>query len=123
MSNPVDKPRGEPTESDPNVAPQGAEKKQQAVAQLESEIERWQAKIDAARLQMHLGAREVRDTLQPLIEKLERELSQAQKEWKQLNDASEGAWKDIQHGLRLSLKAMQRSFDKAEQHFEKSDEN
>jgi len=36
--------------------------------------------------------------------------------------ATESAWQDIRNGLKLSFKAMQRSFEKAEQNFKKDDE-
>ncbi len=98
------------------------EDKRQAASILETEIAEWQTKIDAAKLQMHLGARDARDKLQPQLQRLEDELSQAKAEWNELQKASEGAWDDVHHGLKLSLKAMQRSFDKARQHFDAPEE-
>lgn len=89
---------------------------------LETEFAEWQTKIDAAKLQMHLGARDARDNLQPQLQQLENELSQAKAEWNKLQEASESAWDDVHHGLKLSLKAMQRSFDKASRHFDKPDD-
>lgn len=98
------------------------EDKRQAESILETEIAEWMTKIDAAKLQMHLGTRDARDKLQPQLQRLEDELSRAKAEWDELQEASESAWDDVHHGLKLSLRAMQRSFDKARQHFDVPEE-
>ena len=92
---------------------------QQKIArELRSEVESWQGKIDAAKLQMHLGAGEARDRLRPHVERLEQEIARVEAAWEQLEASSEGAWEDTQHGLKLSLLAIQRSFEKAKKHFD-----
>ena len=95
---------------------------QQVISGLEPEINQWQAKIDAAKLQMHLGAKEAREKLRPHIERLEQDLGRVKASWAQLEESSENAWKDTQHGLRISLLALQRSYDKAKQHFDNPDD-
>lgn len=98
------------------------ETKQQTVKdQLQGELESWQTKIDEARLQMHLGAKEVEQNIQPHIERLEQEYTQAKMQWEQLENASEGAWDDIQGGVSRSMKSMQMAFEKAKKHFPDQD--
>jgi predicted nucleic acid-binding Zn-ribbon protein len=84
---------------------------------LEDEMVKWQTQIDEARLQLHLGAMETKEKLQPHIDELEKKLDDAKKQMEEFDDASEKAWKDIKRGLDSSFKAMQRSFDKAKKHF------
>lgn len=100
-------------------AQQSSEERQEIAREFKSEIESWQGKIDAAKLQMHLGAREVRDRLRPDVERLEQDLARVDAAWEQLEVSSEGAWKDTRDGLKLSLLAIQRSYDKAKKHFDK----
>lgn len=91
------------------------------VEKVEAELSEWQTKVDEAKLQLHLGAKEVQDKLQPHVDELEQELSQAQAQWQQLQDSAEGAWENIEHGVSLSMKAMQKAFDKAKKHFPDED--
>ena len=96
---------------------------QQMISGLESEIDQWQARVDAAKLQMHLGAKEAREKLRPHVERLEQDLGRVKASWAQLEKASENAWKDTHHGLKISLLALRRSFDKAKQHFDSPDDS
>jgi len=79
---------------------------------IEREIVDWQAKVDAAKLQMHLVPAEVADRLRPHVERLEAEVNQAQREWRQLAIASDSAHQDLIRGLKLMLRALQRSFER-----------
>ena len=85
--------------------------------QLNDKLANLQTKIDEAKVQMHLGAKDTQDKIQPYVDELEQELAQAKKQWDQLEDASEGAWADIQSGLSKSIKSMEIAFDKAKKHF------
>ena len=85
--------------------------------QMEDELANLQTKIDEAKLQVHLGAKDTQDKIQPYVDELEEELAQAKKQWNQFEDASEGAWADIQSGLSKSIKSMEIAFDKAKKHF------
>lgn len=85
--------------------------------QLNDELVNLQTKIDEAKLQVHLGAKDTQDKIQPYVDELEEELAQAKKQWDQFEDASEGAWGDIQSGLSRSIKSMEMAFDKAKKHF------
>ena len=87
--------------------------------QLQQEVAKWQTKIDEAKLQLNLAAMDAHDKLQPHVEQLDLELHQAQEKWQKFESASGSAWQDIQHGLKMSFKSMQQSFDKAQQHFKK----
>ena len=85
--------------------------------QLEEELAAWQARVDEARLQMHLGAKDAQDEIQSQLEDLERELQKAKQQWGQLENASENAWNDISRGLSLSFDSMKDAFAKAKKHF------
>jgi len=89
--------------------------------QLQAELENLQSIVDEVKLQMHLGAKEVQDKIQPHLDELEQELRQAKEKWNQFENSSESAWEDIQNGLRLSLKSMQQAFEKAKKHFPEQD--
>jgi hemerythrin-like domain-containing protein len=95
--------------------------KQTLTEQLKGEMAKWQTKMDEAKVQMHLGAKEAQDKLRPHIDKLEQELSEAEKQWQELENATESAWEDIHRGLKSSLKVMHNSFEKAQQHFQKEE--
>jgi chromosome segregation ATPase len=86
--------------------------------QLENEMVKWQTKIDEARLQLHLGALEAKDKLQPHINELEKDLEIAKKQMEEFDDATEDAWKDIRKGLKSSFNTMKKSFDNAKKHFD-----
>jgi len=90
--------------------------------QLEEELATWQTRIGEARLQIHLGSRDAQDTMQSHLQELEREFQKAKEQWGQLESASENAWNDISHGLKLSFDSMKDAFAKAKQHFPKDGE-
>jgi chromosome segregation ATPase len=96
--------------------------KQEVKKQVEAEIEKWQTKIDEAKVQMHLGAKELEDKLAPHVEKMEQELQEADNKRKQLEEVAGDAWQDIHHGLKISFKAMDKAFSDAMQHCEKQSE-
>jgi len=89
--------------------------------QLQAELANLQSIVDEVKLQMHLGAKEAQDKMQPHLDELELELMQAKEKWDQFESSSESAWEDIQAGLRKSLKAMQQAFEKAQKHFPDQD--
>ena len=90
--------------------------------QLEDELENVQSMVDEIKLQLHLGAKEAQDKIQPHLDELEQEFMQTKEKWSQFESSSESAWEDIQAGLRLSLKSMQQAFEKAKKHFPEQDE-
>lgn len=94
----------------------------QATLEMKSEINAWQARIDAAKLQMYLGARGARDRLPQHVERLQQDLAHASAVWEQLEKSSEGDRKDTQHCLRSSLMAVQRSFENAKKYLDSSDD-
>jgi len=106
-----------------STQPPPSDSKQQVIVGLKPEIDQWQARIDAAKLQMHLGTKEARAKLRPHVERLEQDLGRVNIAWVQLEASSDDAWKDIYHGLKLLLLAIRRSFAKAEQYFENPDDN
>ena len=48
-------------------------------------------------------------------------MSEAKEKWEQLEDASEKSWESIERGLKVSFNVMQKSFDKAKEHFKTED--
>lgn len=90
---------------------------------LQAELEKLQSIVDEVKLQMHLGAKEAQDKIQPHLDELEQELMRANEKWNKFESSSESAWEDIQTGLRLSLKSMQLAFEKAKKHFPEQDKN
>ena len=96
------------------------EKSRLESALLKREIHDWQAKVDAARLQMHLAPAEVADGLRPHVERLVAEINQASREWRQLSIASDSAQQDLIRGLKLMLRALQRSFERVDWQLERS---
>lgn len=85
--------------------------------QLKKEIAQWQTKMDEAKLQLHLGAKEVQDEIQPHVEILAQELIQAKKQLQAFENAAEDAWQDINEGIKASFHVMQTSFENAQKHF------
>ena len=85
--------------------------------ELGKELAKWQTKMDEAKVQLHLGAKDAQDKLQPHVDKLEQELEEAKQQWQQLEEASEKSLKDIEKGVRVSITAMKKSFENAKEHF------
>ena len=86
---------------------------------LGKEIDKWQSKIDEARLQMHLGVQEAEDKLKPHVEQLEEEMDKAKDKMKELEKSSEGAWGEIKEGIESSVDVMKMAFESAQEHFTK----
>ena len=103
--------------------PKGEElpEKTELEQELDKQLASWETRIDEARVQMHLGAKEVEEKIQPHVATLEEEFRQAKQQWGKLEDASEGAWDDIKSGFSLSMKSMEKAFEKAKEHFPDKD--
>ncbi len=93
--------------------------KQTIKEQLEKELEEWQTKMDAAKVQMHLGMKDAEDKMKPYVEQLDKELDQAKVKLEELGKSSEGAWGEVKAGLDSSIEAMKMAFKSAEKHFTK----
>ena len=89
--------------------------------QMNEDIAQWATRFDEAKVQLHLGAKEVQEKMQPHLDRLEQELSAAKQQLKQLDTASEGARSEIEQGLSASMKTMQQAFEKAKEHFSDTD--
>ncbi len=85
--------------------------------QLETEISKWQAKIDEARLQLSLGKMEAKDEFKVQVDKLESEMKRAKSELKELDEATTQAWGDISEGLKSSFDSMKEAYKKAKEHY------
>ncbi|MFT5701541.1 MAG: putative nucleic acid-binding Zn-ribbon protein [Desulforhopalus sp.] len=86
---------------------------------LGKQIDKWQTKIDEAKVQMHLGVQEVEDKLKPHVEQLEQELGKAKVKMDELEQSSEGAWGEIKEGIESSVDVMKMAFESAQEHFTK----
>lgn len=92
-------------------------------ARLKEEMARWQVKIDEARVQMNLGAKDAQDRLRPYMERMEAEMAAARAKWDEVGDASGDSWEDLKAGLNLSFTAMKEAFDSAKENFREKDED
>ena len=88
--------------------------------QLETEISKWQTKIDEARLQLSLGKMEAKDEFKVQVDKLESEMNQAKVELKKLDEATTHAWGDISEGLKSSFDSMKKAYKKAKKHYKQN---
>lgn len=86
-------------------------------AQLEKELDKWQTKIDEARVQLNLGGKEAEDKIQPYLDQLDNEMFKAKEKWAELEDASENSWEDIKVGLDSSVDSIKEAFSNAKKHF------
>ena len=90
--------------------------------QLEEEMKKLQTKADEVKVQAHLAAMDAKDKAQPYMDQLEQELDKAKKDWAEFAQASEGAWQELDKGLRLSFKAIKKSAEKAKEHFKQEED-
>lgn len=81
MNNVPDSTQTPTSDSESAGVVRASPEQQQVISDLKPEIDQWQAKIDAAKLQMHLGAKEARETLRPHVERLEQELGRVNAAW------------------------------------------
>lgn len=88
--------------------------------QLEKELEKWQTKMDEAKVQMHLGVKEAEDKMKPHVEKLDSELIQAKADMDKFEESAEGAWGEVKEGIESSIDVMKMAFESAQEHFSKN---
>lgn len=91
--------------------------KSKIIKQLDQEINKWEAKLDEVKLQLHLGAKDAKDKIDPYVKEMEQKIDEAKNKWNEIADASENAWDEIHDGLKGSFKSMSVAFDKAKKHF------
>ena len=93
------------------------EERQEFRERLKEEIEKWQSKIDEARVQMHLAGMEIKEKIEPHLEDVDIDWDKVKGEWKKFQAGSGNALRDIEHGMTLSFKAMKKAFEDATEHF------
>jgi len=86
---------------------------------LEAELIEWQTTLEELQVQVKLGSMEVRDKLQPEIDKLEIEMDKAKKEIAKLDDAAEQAWEELKEGANATYESLKDSFKEAVDKFNK----
>lgn len=62
-----------------------------------------------------------RDKLHAHVDQHEHEHEEVKQQWQQLEEASEKSLKDREKGMRISITAMKKSFEKATTHFSDED--
>ncbi len=79
---------------------------QRVEALLTARIARWQRLIDDSKLQIHLGTREVRDRVAPLLTKMEAAVRHATTELRQLDECDECDRLRVQQSLEQTLRGL-----------------
>ena len=95
-----------------------SEKLHELKAQLEAEMEKWQTRIDEAKVQANLVGMEAAEKLGPHIDSMEQEFYRAKNKLDDLETASEKSWADVKSGLDLSVEAMKEAFANVKKHFD-----
>jgi hypothetical protein len=91
-------------------------------AQLAARIALRQRLIDELKLQVHLGTRQVRDRVAPLLKKVELDLRHAKAELRQLDESDDGDWPRIQQALEHTLHELEESLEQALRSSERSED-
>ena len=79
--------------------------KQDMARQIQAQIEVWQAQITAHRERIAQAGQEAKANSEKAIAQLQDHAEQARKLLRQVQDANEGAWKDMQQGLAAVARA------------------
>ena len=93
-------------------------KKTDFKVKLEAEVAQWKTKMDEMKVQMELGSMEVRQKLEPELNKLELQYDKVVAEVEKIDEATEYAWEEIKSGLSDSLATLKKSFNNAKGFFE-----
>jgi hypothetical protein len=84
--------------------------KQDMARQIQAQVEVWQAQIAAHRERMAQAGEEAKANSEKAIAQLQDNAEQAQKLLRQVQDANEGAWKDMQQASLQSLERLQKGW-------------
>ncbi len=91
--------------------------KQDMARQIQAQIEVWQAQIAAHRERMAQAGEEAKADSEEAIAQLQDNAEQARKLLRQVQDANEGAWKDMQQASLQSLERLQKGWADALKRF------
>jgi len=93
-------------------------KKTDFKAKLEAEVAQWKTKMDEMKVQMELGSMEVRQKLEPELNKLELQYDKVVAEVEKIDEATEYAWEEIKDGVSDSLAILKKAFNNAKKFYE-----
>ena len=91
--------------------------KDEIIKSIQDEIDVLHTKFDELKVQANLGKQELKQTLQPDISKIESQLADIGKRYKQLSQVSEDALGDLKEGLSLTLEAVSEAVKSAARRF------
>jgi hypothetical protein len=91
--------------------------KQDMARQIQAQVEVWQAQIAAHRERMAQAGQEAKANQEKAIAQLQDNAEQARKLLRQVQDANEGAWKDMQQASLQSLERLQKGWADALKRF------
>ncbi len=91
--------------------------KSKVIDAAKSEMDSLHAKLGSLKVQASLAKTELKNTVQPEIEKLDLEMKKAEKQFTELLHSSGEASKDLKHGMDIALKSISASVKKASKHF------
>lgn len=84
---------------------------------LESELIKLKGKLEETKVQAELGAMDMREKLKPEIDRAEVEFDKAKKKLAKFGETSEGAWDEIEDGVKMSLDILKESIETAKSKF------
>ncbi len=87
--------------------------KEDIIKTFEEQINLIQTKLDELKVQASLGKSELKQTIEPEINKLESQLSEAGKRFKELSGISEDALGDLKEGLGKALESISEAIKNA----------
>ena len=91
--------------------------KDEIIKSFQDEIEVLHTKFDELKVQANLGKQELEQIMQPEISKIDSQLADIGKRYKQLSQVSEDALGDLKEGLSLTLQAVSEAVKSASQRF------
>ena len=91
--------------------------KDELIKSFQDEIEVLHTKFDELKVQASLGKQELGQIIQPEISKIESQLADIGKRYKQLSKVSEDALGDLKEGLSLTLETVSEAVKSATQRF------
>ncbi len=94
-------------------------KKDEIIKTFQDEIEVLHTKFDELKVQANLGKHELKQIIQPEISKIEIQLEDIGKRYKQFSQVSEDAIGDLKEGLSLTLETVSEAVKSASQRFKR----
>ena len=95
--------------------------REEMINAMQSQADEVKAKFEElkgrAQVQAKLGEAEAKEALQPVIDDVEREVNNTKQKLEELKSASEEALEELNDGVRLAVKALRASFDRAADKF------